>query len=602
VHDTTAGDLPTWDMTAFFPSVGSPELASAHESLGAGIARLAALYDERGVRRTDEPDLDAVDEVLTATNELLDQLRLVNAYVHAFVTTDARDDPAAALASELRAAAAPLVPLRSRLDAWLASFETDQLLAASPTAADHAYAVRRAVTAAAHQLSDPEEDLAAELNLSGGSAWNQLHGEVTARLTAAVDGEVLPITAVRNLAFDPEAGVRRRAFDAEVAAWDGVSVTLAACMNGVKGQGSVLNRRRGWPDDLAPALFTNSVEREVLDAMQRACVASLPVFRRYLLAKARLLGHDPGRGLPWWDLFAPVGDPSASATTWDEATAMVTEAFGSFATPLRALAERAVQERWIDVAPRNGKRGGAFCMSVRGDESRVLLNFSGTVDGVSTLAHELGHAYHNTQLADRTALQRQTPMALAETASIFCETVLLQSLLASADPGRRLVLLETDLQGACQVVVDIHSRFLFEQAVFEQRAKRALSVTELRDLMRGAQQEAYGEGLDADHLHHDMWAVKPHYYATSFYNWPYTYGLLFGIGLYARFREDPERFRAGYDDLLSATGLATAAELGQRFGIDVADEAFWADSLAVIGERVEDFEALAAAEISRPRS
>lgn len=591
VHDADAGSLPTWDLTPFFPSITSPELAAAHESFGAGLGRLAALYDAKGVRRTDTPDLDAVDEVLTATNDLLDELRLVNAYVHGFVTTDARNDDASGLASELRALAAPLAPLRARLDAWLASFDTDDLLAGSAVAADHAHAVRRAVTAAAHQLSDPEEDLAAELNLSGGSAWNQLHGDVSSRLTAEVDGEVLPVTAVRNLAYDGDAGVRRRAFEAELAAWDSAAVTLAACINGVKGQASTLNRRRGWPDDLAPALFANDVEPAVLDAMQRAVVDSLPTFRRYLRAKARLLGHPDG--LPWWDLFAPVGDASASATTWDEATSTVADAFGSYAPPLRALAERAVGERWIDVAPRDGKRGGAFCMSVRGDESRVLLNFSGTVDGVTTLAHELGHAYHNTQLAGRTALQRQTPMALAETASIFCETVLLQSLLADADPDRRLVLLETDLQGATQIVVDIHSRFLFEQRLFERRAKRALSVAELRELMTQAQLEAYGDGVDADHLHPDMWAVKPHYYATAFYNWPYTYGLLFGIGLYARYREDPERFRAGYDDLLSATGLASAAELGRRFGIDVADEGFWASSLAVLAERVDDFDALA---------
>ena len=593
VHDRDAAGFPTWDLTAFFPSLDSPELAAAHESLGAGVARLAALYDEKGVRRTDAPDLGAVDEVLEATNQLYEELRLLNAYVFGFVSTDARNDSAAALASQLRAETSPLSPLRSRLDAWLGSFETEQLLAASPAAADHAHVVRRAVVAAAHQLSDPEEELAAELDLSGGSAWNQLHGEVTSRLTATVDGEELAITAVRNLAFDPDPDRRRRAFEAELAAFDSVSVTLAACMNGVKGQASTLNRRRGWPDDLAPALFANGVEREVLDAMQRACVDSFPSFRRYLKAKGRLLGHPEGAGLPWWDLFAPVGDPSVSATEWDDATAMVGEAFGSYGAPLRALADRAVGDRWIDVGPRAGKRGGAFCMSVRGDESRVLLNWSGTVDGVSTLAHELGHAYHNTQLADRTALQRQTPMALAETASIFCETILLQSLLAEADPARRLVLLETDLQGACQVVVDIHSRFLFEQRVFAKRASRALSVAELRELMCEAQRESYGDGLDGEHLHHDMWAVKPHYYATAFYNWPYTYGLLFGIGLYARYREDPERFRAGYDDLLSATGLATAAELGQRFGIDVADEAFWASSLGVLAERVEEFEALA---------
>lgn len=580
----------TWDLTPFFPSLDSPELAAAMESGVAGVARLAALYDDKGVRRTDAPDLEAVDEVLAATNELLDEHRLLDAYLYGFVSTDAANDRAQALAAELDAASASLGPLRHRLNAWLASFDTGALLT-NTTASDHEHLVRRAVIAAQHQLSDPEEDLAAELSLSGGSAWHQLHGDVSARLTATVDGEVLPITAVRNLAFDADAGVRRRAYEAELEAWDTVAVTLAACMNGVKGQASVLNRRRGWPDDLAPVLFRNNVEAETLDAMQRACLAAMPDLRRYLKAKARLLGHPEDSGVPWWDLFAPVGDPAASATEWDAATAAVADAFGSYGAPLRELAGRAVDGRWIDIDPRGGKRGGAFCMPVREDESRILLNWSGTVDGTVTLAHELGHAYHNTQLAHRTPLQRETPMALAETASIFCETVLLQHLLADADPARRLVLLETDLQGACQVVIDIHSRFLFERGVFERRAKRPLSIAELRELMTDAQREAYGDGL-TDDLHRDMWAVKPHYYGTSFYNWPYTYGLLFGIGLYAQYREDPERFRAGYDDLLSATGLATAAELGRRFDIDVADEAFWAASLAVIVERVDEFESL----------
>ena len=588
--------LPRWDLTSFFPSLEAPEFAAAHEGLGAAIGRLGALYDDKGVRATDHPDVAAVDEVLDATNDVLDQLRLVNAYVHGFVTTDARNDRAQALGSELRAMLAPLSPLRTRLDAWLASFDTDELVAASSTAADHAHTIRRAAIAAEHQLSEPEEVLAAELNLSGAAAWNQLHGDVTSRLTTEVDGQLLPITAVRNLAFDADAGVRRRAYEAELAAWETVAVPLAACLNGVKGQGSTLNRKRGWSDDLEPALFANAVEREVLEAMQQAVVAALPDFGRYLAAKARLLGH-AGGVLPWWDLFAPVGDPKASAATWEEATDTVAAAFGSFSAALRNLAERAVADSWIDVGPRDGKRGGAFCMSVRGDESRVLLNFGDTIDSVSTLAHELGHAYHNTQLAERTALQRQTPMALAETASILCETILIQALLAATPDteegrARRLAILETDLQGACQVVVDIHSRFLFERGVFEQRAGRALSVAELRELMTGAQREAYGPALDPGALHPDMWAVKPHYYATAFYNWPYCYGLLFGIGLYARYREDPDWFRAGYDDLLSATGLGTAAELAARFDMDVADEAFWTASLDVLRARIDDFEAL----------
>jgi oligoendopeptidase F len=585
--------MPRWDVTSFYPSLDSPEFAAAHEGLGAGIDRLAALYEERDVRATAEPDLSAVDEVLDATNELFDGLRLVNAYVHAFVSTDARDDRAQALASELRALVAPLGPLRTRLDAWLASFDAEALLATSSAAADHEHAVRRAVTAAEHQLSEAEEDLAAELNLAGGSAWNQLHGDVSSRLLAEVDGERLPITAVRNLAFDPDAGVRRRGFEAELAAWESVAVPLAAALNGVKGQAATLNRRRGWADDLEPVLFGNAVSRPALAAMQSAVVASFPDWRRYLGAKATLLGHASGQ-LPWWDLFAPVGDPSASAVDWPEAATMVVDAFGTFGSPLRSLAQRAFDEAWVDAGPRDGKRGGAFCMSVQDDQSRILMNFGGSLDGVSTLAHELGHAYHNTQLADRTAIQRQTPMALAETASIFCETILMQSLLAGADDDRRLVLLELDLQGACQVVVDIHSRFLFEREVFARRADRALSVTELRAAMTEAQRSTYGEGLDAEHLHPDMWAVKPHYYATAFYNWPYTFGLLFGIGLYAAYQADPDGFRAGYDDLLSATGLGTAAALAARFDIDIEAEAFWTSSLDVLRGRIDDFVGLAA--------
>src|SRR5262249_12106846 len=174
---------------------------------------------------------------------------------------------------------------------------------------------------------------------------------------------------------------------------------------------------------------------------------------------------------------------------------------------------------------------------------------------------------------------------------IFCETILVQAGLRAAgdDPGRELAVLDTDLTGATQVVVDIHSRFLFEREVFDRRTERAMSVHELNDAMTQAQLAPYGDGIDPSALHPYMWAVKPHYYSTAFYNWPYTFGLLFGIGLYARYTADPERFRLGYDDLLAATGLGDAAELAARFGIDIRDETFWSDSLDVIRKRIERF-------------
>jgi pepF/M3 family oligoendopeptidase len=595
----TTTELPRWDLTPFFPSLESREFAAAHEGIGAGVARLTALYDEHDVRGGDAVELDdaaitAFESVLAETNELHEQLRLVGAYLNGFVTTDARNDEANALQSRLQAEVAPMRTLSTRFAAWIARLGAERLITASPAAADHSWPLRKAERAAVHQMSEAEEGLAAELNLTGGSAWNRLHGDVTARLTAEVNGERLPITVVRNLAMSPESATRKAAYEAELDAWESVSVPLAAAMNGIKGEAGLLNRRRGWTDSLDPVLFTNAVDRAALDAMHAAVIASFPDFRRYLRAKAQLLGHSDGAGLPWWDLFAPAGDPSSANVTWDQASDAVLEAFGTYSPALATLARRAFDEQWVDAEAHDGKRGGAFCMPVRGDESRVLMNFGGTFDSVSTLAHELGHAYHNTNLADRTPLQRQTPMALAETASIFCETILVQSGLRDAvdDPARELALLDTDLTGAAQVVVDIHSRFLFEREVFDRRTERALSVTELNNAMTAAQIATYGDGLDGAALHPYMWAVKPHYYATAFYNWPYTFGLLFGIGLYARYTSDPETFRLGYDDLLSATGLADAAELAGRFGIDIRDEGFWSDSLDVVRGRIDRFTAL----------
>jgi len=231
---------------------------------------------------------------------------------------------------------------------------------------------------------------------------------------------------------------------------------------------------------------------------------------------------------------------------------------------------------------------------LRNGESRILSNFQTSFDGVSTLAHELGHAYHNLALKDRTMLQRFTPMTLAETASIFCQTIILDAALKDADPEDQFGILEGSLQDSCQVVVDISSRFIFEQAIFEKRKGRELSVDEFNELMLASQLETYGEGLDPEYLHPYMWAVKSHYYSPglSFYNFPYMFGLLFGLGLYARYLDESEQFKVDYDDLLSSTGLGDAAELASRFGIDLHQIDFWRGSLDVVRRDIARFEAL----------
>src|SRR5690606_5913703 len=229
---------------------------------------------------------------------------------------------------------------------------------------------------------------------------------------------------------------------------------------------------------------------------------------------------------------------------------------------------------------------------LRNDESRILANYEPSFNSVSTLAHELGHAYHNLTLAGRTPLQHSTPTTLAETASIFCERIVVQAALGSASEQEQIAILEASLQNACQVVVDITSRFLFERRVLEQRQQRELSIDEFKNLMLDAQRETYGDGLDANALHPYMWAVKGHYYGATFYNYPYMFGLLFGLGLYARYEADPDNFKAGYDDLLSSTGMGDAAELAARFGINTRSVDFWRNSLNVVRRDIDTFVAL----------
>ncbi len=601
----TITGLPRWSVADVHESLDARSFTDALEQAGADADRLVALFDELDIRATETrpvtaDDGSAADRALRELNRVTDAVDLLRVYVYATVATDSRHQRAQAVFSETRQLDATLRPLMSRLADWVAALGVDDLADVSGEVHDHCGPLRRLAARAGHQMTEAEEHLAAELSLTGSSAWGRLHADVTSQLTTAVelpDGvRVLPMPAVRGLATDPDPVVRRAAYDAELQAWPTVEVPVAAAMNAIKGEAIALNRRRGWSSPVDASLFANSVSRPTFEAMQAAVTASLPDLRRWMRTKATLHGHPAAQGLAWWDLVAPL-PCAATVVSWDEGVDVVRQAFRGYSPTLGGLVDRALDEAWIDAEPRDGKTGGAFCARFVDDRSLVLLNWSGSADSTQTTAHELGHAYHNTTLAGRTALQRQLPMALAETASIFCETLVVEAGLARLDGVDRLAQLDVDLVGTNQVIVDIHSRFLFEIELFRRRSRGTLSASELCEMMTSAQAEAYGDGLDQSTAHPYMWLLKPHYYGSHFYNWPYTYGLLFGLGLFAEYQQDPERFRAGYDDLLSRAGMDTAEELGAAFGLDVTDESFWTASLDVVRNRIDDYEALAASTV-----
>lgn len=598
---TTTTALPHWDMTVVYPGLDSPEYAEALRTVLSEISHIEALFDRYRVGpdssgRDGEQAAAAFDAVVPRYTDFLTELHTLQVYTSTFVSTNSRDTLAQARMSELQQATVPVSKLSTRFTAWIGSLDVATLLARSELAASLAFALRKVHEDAQHQMPETEENLVSELELVAGSAWSRLHGNVSSQLMVplVVNGEPreVPMSVARQMAVDPDRSVRRSAFDAELVAWQTVSVPLAAALNSIKGETNILDNHRGWESALDLALLNNNIDRQTLDAMLEAARDSFPDWRRYFHIKARALGLER---LAWYDLSAPVA-ARTRPWDWDSARTFLLAQFGAYSPRLQAFAARAFEEQWIDAEPRPGKRDGAFCTWLRRDESRVMTNFKPSFDGMSTLAHELGHAYHNYNLADRTLLQRGTPMTLAETASIFCETIVREAALTAAAPEEQVGILEASLQGSSQIVVDIYSRFLFERAVFERRRQRELSVDELCALMVEAQNETYGDAIQPDTFHPYMWAVKGHYYSTArpFYNFPYMFGLLFGLGLYARFRQDPEAFRQGYDELLSSTGMAPAAELAQRFGIDIRTPDFWRSSLDICRRDIDRLETLMA--------
>jgi oligoendopeptidase F len=592
---------PRWDLTNVYPSLDSDAFAAVFTRLQDEITSLERFFSDH--ISSSSADLPAAKLAETAGqaidrfNQLYELSRTIQAYIYSFISTDSHNTLAKRKLSEYEQEGVRLQMLGTQFQAWVGQITTqlDEIIPLHPSAKSHAFMLKEAAQQSQYMMSQAEEALAAELNVSGAGAWGKLQGTVTSQLTVdfELDGKMqkMPMPALINLRSHPDEGVRRRGYEAENQAWESVQETLTACMNGIKGAVNTLNEHRGRTDAVHSAIDMARIDRPTLEAMLGAMQDSFPMFRKYFLAKAKRLGKDK---LAWWDLFAPTGKIS-SAYTFDEAKAFVLDNFGRFSPELSAFAKRAFDNYWIDAEQREGKRGGAFCMEVPGvKESRILSNFDGSLDQVFTLAHELGHGFHNecAYQANKTVIQQDTPMTLAETASIMCETIVMEAVLSQAsDPQEELAILETSLIGSSQVIVDIYSRYLFEKEVFERRAEAELSAEDLCEIMERAQKATYGEGLDERYLQKYMWTWKPHYYEheLSFYNFPYAFGLLFATGLYAIYRQRGADFVPDYKNLLASTGEAYAADLADRFGIDIRTRKFWEDSLSIIGQQIDRY-------------
>ena len=485
---------------------------------------------------------------------------------------------------------ADVTPFDTALDKLLAGIpDVDELGKESTLVREYSFYLKEIQKNAEHLLPDEVEEMIAAMNLTAGSSWSRMQAYLTSTVEVDYDGDKVTLSQIRNLAYSPDAAVRKAAYEAELAAYEKIKDPIAFSINNIKNQVTMLSRKRGYESPLAMTLEQSRMKRETLDALMEAIRESLPVFRKYMRKKGELLGHV--NGLPWYDLFAPIGK-SDKTYTLEEARDYLLEVFEKFSPDMSDLMRDAFDNEWIDFYPRKGKVGGAFCAGIsQFKQSRILANYDGTFNSIRTLSHELGHAFHNRQKENGRILNQGYTMPVAETASTFNEVHLGQAVMAEASGEERLGLLEHDLCEYTQVIVDIYSRYLFETAVFEQSQSKFLVADDLKQMMLDAQREAYGDGLDESTLHPYMWVNKSHYYreSLSFYNFPYAFGSLFALGLYALFRKEGEAFVGKYEAMLKATPCCTVEEAAAMVGIDVTSKEFWQEGLNEVAREVEEF-------------
>ncbi len=576
-----------WDLSRLYKGFDDPNFAADFEAAKAVTGELEALLQH--------PDTDECKQLvalINTFNKLETLTRRLGAMVHLTLSVEAQNEQALAANDMMQNFMVRIKQCNSAFSRYVGSVsDLEALIEKNEVLKEHAFTLRETAKSAAHTIDPALEETVLKLRITGSGAWSQLRGtlESTLQVDYEENGEKkkLPLAAVRGLASSPDQATRKRAYEAELAAYPQIETAMAACLSGMKGEALTMLPLRRYNSLLEQTLEQSRMDQETLDAMLTAMKESLPDFRRYMHAKAKYLGHK--NGLPFYELFAPLGNANASYTL-DEARQLLVDVMGKFSDKMASHIQQAFDERWIDAYPRAGKRGGAFCSSVHPlNISYVMTNFDGSLNSVCTIAHELGHAYHNRCLRGLSMLNCGYPMPLAETASIFNETLLTSKMLETASKEEQIMLLEQEVSDANQVIVDILSRFIFESEVVERRKSHALSPRELKEIMLDAQKQSYGDGLDPDYLHPYMWACKSHYYRADlhFYNFPYAFGLLFGKGIYARYVERGEVFVPEYDQLLRATATGSVADVAASVGIDVRSVDFWRSSLRVIRESID---------------
>lgn len=580
---------PTWDLDVIFS--GGSQATTFHTYIDNVQHEMADLSETVTAFNPEEPQLFNVVQQMEGT---MKKLREVFAFVSCLSAQNVKDKQANLLVGKRNELKAEMGTIQTKFEQKLATIGSDswEELLKQPEIKELSFVLNEKREQAKELLPTEQEVLINDLAIDGYHAWSQMYDTIVGNMSVALelDGKVeaYSVGQASNKLSDPDRAVRKHVFEQLEEAWKGQTDAFGQTLNHLAGFRLQKYKHRDWQSVLKEPLAINRMEKETLDAMWKAITNNKQHFVKYLEKKANLLGLEK---LSMYDIGAPLTD-TVEKLTYTEGADFIIEQFGAFSPKMAEFAKMAFENRWIEAEDRPGKRPGGFCTSFPASkQTRIFMTYSGTPSNVATLAHELGHAYHQHVMDDVNGLNQGYAMNVAETASTFAEMIVADASVKNAqNKQEKMALLEDKIQRSIAFFMNIHARFLFETRFYEERKRGMVSVDRLNELMVEAQREAYNDSVaDYDPT---FWASKLHFHNTGvpFYNFPYTFGYLFSLGTYAHAKEKGGSFEDDYIALLRDTGRMTVEDLAKKhLDVDLTKPYFWEHALQLCVNDVEEF-------------
>lgn len=580
-------DLPIWDLSNIYPSFTefNKELKLLEEKI-----EFINNEIENIINKTDIKELK---KVLGLYNEIFELNRKLNAYISCVLACDSTHEEANKYNGKILTISSNLKTIHTKIEQIIYNNKENiqKNLNESGELTEYEYFIKKSMENFEHKMDLNEEELYSLISISSSTEWKSLYDLIISNIKIKFDNKLLSLSELRNLYHHKDRTIRANAYNTEINELEKYHHIFAKILNSIKWDSLVISKRRKFNSLLESTLFYNKIDKETFDIILNITLENLDTIRKYFKIKAKLLNLDK---LEWYDIFAPIESESNNLEdndfNYQLAKELIINAFSTFSSNLSNIAKEAFGNNWIDAKPRLGKSDGAFCIYVMPFKSRILINYDNSIKSIFTLAHELGHAYHNYLLSYNLSIYRRSPLILAESASLLAENILRNYINTTiSSKNLKISILDGFLLTISQVVVDIMSRFLFEKKLTEIRKEQNLTANDLINLMLDSQQEIYLDSINSFHKY--MWIVKPHYYHSNFYNYPYLIGLLISLGLYKLYLENNLTLKE-YEEILKNTGKKDPYDLLIKYDINIKERDFWENSFEFIKNEIITFENL----------